>query len=220
MEGCLKCLTSTLLFLLQAELTALQIIEVAKRLAATMKVGIKEVGLRLGLDDFVIDGILGCGTNLTQMAHEVLGAWRGTVATPRDAYWALREALLDSGRRKIVQEVLECTSIQISAHTSTSHSTAQESSVTVSSESRKSRAATAAGKESPVAPPTGAEARAEAPRTTMVLRSSKSRKRGSEEETVARPARRRRGGRARPRRNRLSRDQATFGTLHRNVTKR
>lgn len=87
----------------QVDLTPLQIIEVAKRLVT--KTEIKEVGLRLEVEDHVIKGILNTSVRLVEAANDVLGEWRKTVATAREARGVLIQALLSCGQRSIVKEV-------------------------------------------------------------------------------------------------------------------
>ncbi len=91
------------IFHLQVDLTPLQLVEVSKRLGDRQK--IKEVGLHLGLKDFVINGILGDKTPSTEAAGAMLDKWRDGVSSPQEAKAALIKALEDCGQHKIVFEV-------------------------------------------------------------------------------------------------------------------
>ncbi len=90
---------------MQPELTSIQLLEVAKRLAA-QRMNIREVGLLLDLEEHTIQGILNNKQrDIVEAAHDMLITWRGRVATPQEAYDVLVKAMLKCKHEQIVRDV-------------------------------------------------------------------------------------------------------------------
>ncbi len=75
------------------------------RLPAEAKVN--EVGLRLRVPQHDIDSMVNSHTNPAEAAHGVLKKWRRSVGDAMEARRLLCDALLASGLRRVVAEVLD-----------------------------------------------------------------------------------------------------------------